>query len=263
MPLRTFAAFSSVIVLAAVSVGDDRIVYEQPVTSDPTPYVPGYISDAFAGQFYSQRIADNFVLDQDERVSIVEFHGLREGFSSTPGIGNVKDLDVQIWTSGDGRIPVELLHAQTVPLAETNPELAFVTFYGFQVFQHRISLSEPVALEAGREYWLTIGARLVDVFEDSWRWYVSEPGDLRIAYQRFDDQGWLAEATPNSPNVTFTLIGTSCRADLDGDGELTIFDFLEFQNFFDSGDLTADFDGDGSLTIFDFLAFQNEFDTGC
>ena len=25
----------------------------------------------------------------------------------------------------------------------------------------------------------------------------------------------------------------------------------------------ADLDGDGSLTIFDFLAFQNEFDAGC
>ncbi|UYV11300.1 MAG: hypothetical protein NCW75_08280 [Phycisphaera sp.] len=57
--------------------------------------------------------------------------------------------------------------------------------------------------------------------------------------------------------------GTGCRADLDGDGSLTIFDFLQFQNLFDAGDLTADFDGDGALTIFDFLAFQNEFDLGC
>ncbi|MFI4883239.1 MAG: GC-type dockerin domain-anchored protein, partial [Phycisphaerales bacterium JB064] len=57
--------------------------------------------------------------------------------------------------------------------------------------------------------------------------------------------------------------GSGCRADLDGDGSLTIFDFLTFQNLFDAGDLTADFDGDGSLTIFDFLSFQNEFDAGC
>jgi len=54
-----------------------------------------------------------------------------------------------------------------------------------------------------------------------------------------------------------------CRADIDGDGELTIFDFLGFQNKFDAGDLAADFDDDGELTIFDFLAFQNEFDAGC
>jgi len=54
-----------------------------------------------------------------------------------------------------------------------------------------------------------------------------------------------------------------CRADLDGDGELTLFDFLAFQNAFDAGDPVADFDGDGDLTLFDFLAFQNEFDAGC
>ncbi len=57
--------------------------------------------------------------------------------------------------------------------------------------------------------------------------------------------------------------GEACRADLDGDGELTLFDFLAFQNAFDAGDPIADFDGDGDLTLFDFLAFQNEFDAGC
>ena len=57
--------------------------------------------------------------------------------------------------------------------------------------------------------------------------------------------------------------GEDCRADIDGDGSLTIFDFLAFQNAFDAGDLLADFDGDGVLTLFDFLAFQNEFDIGC
>ncbi len=54
-----------------------------------------------------------------------------------------------------------------------------------------------------------------------------------------------------------------CRADIDGDGELTLFDFLEFQNLFDAGDLQADFDEDGELTLFDFLEFQNQFDAGC
>ena len=64
--------------------------------------------------------------------------------------------------------------------------------------------------------------------------------------------------------VTLALpVSGGCRADLDGDGRLTIFDFLAFQNLFDAGDPIADFDGDGSLTIFDFLAFQNEFDAGC
>jgi len=55
----------------------------------------------------------------------------------------------------------------------------------------------------------------------------------------------------------------ACAPDLDLDGQLTIFDFLTFQNLFDAGDPLADFDGDGELTLFDFLAFQNAFDAGC
>jgi len=66
-----------------------------------------------------------------------------------------------------------------------------------------------------------------------------------------------------SSYVLFGRTPIDCPADLNGDGVLNIFDFLEFQNLFDAGDPRADFDGDGSLTIFDFLAFQNAFDAGC
>ncbi len=55
----------------------------------------------------------------------------------------------------------------------------------------------------------------------------------------------------------------SCFADLDGDGSLTLFDFLEFQSLFATGEPAADFDCDGDLTIFDFLAFQSAFSIGC
>ena len=60
------------------------------------------------------------------------------------------------------------------------------------------------------------------------------------------------------------VLGTNpCPVDMDGDGQLTIFDYLAFQTAFGTGDLQADFDGDGELTIFDFLAFQTAFAAGC
>lgn len=69
-------------------------------------------------------------------------------------------------------------------------------------------------------------------------------------------------------NLTWLAIGQDgalpgCAADLDGDGRATVLDFLQFQNWFDAGDLRADFDGDGALTIFDFLRFQDVFGAGC
>ena len=87
-------------------------------------------------------------------------------------------------------------------------------------------------------------------------------GDVLILGQAFvgsvESPGVVLDA-----GLLACLAGSACRADIDGDGELTIFDFLAFQNLFDAGDLAADFDGDGQLTIFDFLAFQNAFDAGC
>lgn len=54
-----------------------------------------------------------------------------------------------------------------------------------------------------------------------------------------------------------------CQADIDGDGELTFFDFIEFQSHFAVGDPRADFSFDGHLDFFDFLEFQNQFAIGC
>jgi len=56
-----------------------------------------------------------------------------------------------------------------------------------------------------------------------------------------------------------------CPADVDEDGTLTVFDFFEFQNRFDSGGASgfADFCYDGRLDMFDFLEFLNLFQTGC
>ncbi|MEQ8844263.1 MAG: GC-type dockerin domain-anchored protein [Phycisphaerales bacterium] len=59
------------------------------------------------------------------------------------------------------------------------------------------------------------------------------------------------------------VVRTDCLADLDGNGELDLFDFVAFQNFFMDASPVADLDADGDLTIFDFLVFQNAFDAGC
>lgn len=56
---------------------------------------------------------------------------------------------------------------------------------------------------------------------------------------------------------------TLCEADCDGDGSLSIFDFLCFQTAFDAGEPIADCTGDGVIDIFDFLCFQNIFMDGC
>ncbi|MEQ8316985.1 MAG: GC-type dockerin domain-anchored protein [Phycisphaerales bacterium] len=84
-------------------------------------------------------------------------------------------------------------------------------------------------------------------------------GAALFAGGRFTSAGGHA----SSRIARYGCVRRPCRADVDGDGELTVMDLLAFQSFFDAGDPRADFDGDGELSLFDFLAFQNAFAAGC
>ena len=76
------------------------------------------------------------------------------------------------------------------------------------------------------------------------------------------DLGRFTQQTPDPGHATI-VVRTDCLADLDGDGALTVFDFIAMQNFFAEASPVADLDADGDLTLFDFLTFQNAFAMGC
>ena len=57
--------------------------------------------------------------------------------------------------------------------------------------------------------------------------------------------------------------GAVCAADFNGDGELSILDFVALQNAFSAGDPSADINGDGTLNILDFVTYQQLFVKGC
>lgn len=96
------------------------------------------------------------------------------------------------------------------------------------------------------------------------------PGDrpMGVDVADFDGDGRDDLAVSNQEGRAVAVLVNpewcvACAADLDGDGRLTVLDFLEFQTLFDAGDAKADFDGDGRLTLFDFLEFQSQFERGC
>jgi len=54
-----------------------------------------------------------------------------------------------------------------------------------------------------------------------------------------------------------------CPADLDGDGDLDIFDVFTFLNLFNIQDPAADFNNDSVFDIFDVFAYLDSFNAGC
>ncbi len=64
-------------------------------------------------------------------------------------------------------------------------------------------------------------------------------------------------------DVSFTITGTSCVADLTGDGVLNFFDVSAFLNAYTAMAPLADFTGDGVYDFFDVSAFLNAYNAGC
>ncbi len=127
------------------------------------------------------------------------------------------------------------------------------------------AFDDPYPVLAGEQYFVTFTSRTND-YRDFVA--VDDPSAVQMTYywQPFDSgSSWNGpfSGDPGRRPIMFYEPDAACYADFDGDGELTIFDFLGFQNAFDAGDAAADCDGDAELTIFDFLCFQNLFDVGC
>lgn len=74
--------------------------------------------------------------------------------------------------------------------------------------------------------------------------------------------GSMAEAALDAFRV-WALTCSDCRPDFDGDGRLTINDFIAFQSAWRAQEPRADFDSDGRFTVNDFIAYHSAFHQGC
>jgi hypothetical protein len=63
------------------------------------------------------------------------------------------------------------------------------------------------------------------------------------------------------PNAV--LLRVTCLIDFNSDGVIDLFDYLDFVQVFQGGQLDADYNGDGVVDLFDYLDFVAEFATGC
>lgn len=55
----------------------------------------------------------------------------------------------------------------------------------------------------------------------------------------------------------------ACPVDANGDGTLSLADWVVFRDWMTAGDARADLDNNGALTMNDFVAFRNRFVAGC
>lgn len=165
---------------AAVVERSGPIIY-----SAPPVEVDGFFSDAVQGQFYAQRIADNFVLTRDATINGANWWGSSENFFGPPDLSNFASFTIEIF---DGNF--DSIYVETFLTSDTNAvATGLLNSGGGEQFFQSVKFSQQVALLGSTEYWISIGTTNVEANGDAWVWSTAA-GDMILASDGFDGTGF-------------------------------------------------------------------------
>lgn len=175
------------------------------------PASPSFFSDAVSGQFFSQRMGDNFTLSGDSEITGIRWWGGSQNFQS-PDVTNVVSWTVVLFEA-DGFGGVDTASAidlGTYTLGETNAVATGSSMFGGGIEYRQEVSFEAVDLAAG-DYWISIGATLESPAGDAWVWSGSTVGDLVNASDFFDGNGFRV-FDPTFNDLAFEVVGVPAPA---------------------------------------------------
>lgn len=174
-------------------------LYSQP---DDQPGTPGYFSVGGPGQFFTQRMADDFTIGGG-MVNKLRWWGSSQNFQFAD-LTNITGFDVAIY--GDlGGIPDAsntIFHAQPAKAGLTITPTGNLSFVGAIQYQFDLDIA-PLNL-AGGTYWLSVGGLLVNPNGDTFVWNTSSVGDFANSSFYYPNSGWIA--FDPSDNMAFEII---------------------------------------------------------
>lgn len=259
--------------LLSATAGAQVLAYSQPNDNPDGPY-----SDGVPGQYWSTRIADDFVLTDsvNRRIVGVTWWGSPEGvsyFDLEPFSG---------WTvkfyEDDNGLPGTLVYDETFAKDDTNPvPTGNYNMNGGAEYEQVVTLSTPVTLAVDQTYWISIGGVALPGHEqdDGWEWSRNyfQGNDLSAA-DYFDGNGYAARVG----DTAFALWGEPAGGcphpgcdpgDLNDDCVVDLNDLALLLAAYDNcaGDPNynpdADFDGSGCVDLADLAMMLGAYGNDC
>lgn len=181
-------------------------LYSQP--SD-RPAQASFYSDAVPGQFFSQRMADNFTLASAGSATALRWWGGSQNFQFAD-TNNMASYTVVLYASDNLGAPdiANILFQQTVD-SESNGFEQLATgatnIGGGTEYRYTLQLDAALALDAGVQYWISVGATLINPGADAWVWSGSTVGDLANATDYFTGAGYTVY-DPSFNDLAFEII---------------------------------------------------------
>ncbi|MFQ5805765.1 MAG: hypothetical protein ACE5I3_04865 [Phycisphaerae bacterium] len=245
------------------------VVYSQPNDNPNGPY-----SDGVPGQFWSTRMADNFMLSDptNRRIVQVEWWGSSENMNYSD-LRNFEGWWIRFYEDTDNLPGVEL-YGEWFPRDATHEE--FTGNYnmdGGREYNQWVELSTPLTLYIEQPYWISIGADAVDELGDGWHWSLNYfEGDGRSAADYFDGTGYHERIE----DLAFVLWGRPAGGcprpgcdpgDIDADCDVDLSDLAELlSNYGMTSGATyedGDLDGDGDVDLTDLAMLLAVYGNNC
>lgn len=266
----TIHAFLMLAVLVGLAIQSRAqvVVYSQPNDDPDGPY-----SDGVPGQFWSTRMADNFVLSDptNRRITEVTWWGSSENMNYRD-LRNFNAWVIRFYEDSDD-LPGAELYNETFPKEATSPEPTGDENMdgGFEYWQH-VELSTSLTLYIDQQYWVSVGADANDPSGDGWRWSRNWfPGDRYSAADYFDGTGYH-ERTEDVAFELWALPAGGCPrpgcevGDIDDDCDIDLTDLAILLAHYGEtgvGPDEGDLDGDGDVDLADLAILLSVYGTNC
>ena len=161
--MRALTGMVAVAVLGLGGVANAELVVDQIAHADL-----GYWSDGQAGQFYNQRIGDDFTLGSATTVTDISWVGHSENWFSGD-LANVLMFHIEIFEDNGFGAPGASVYSTDVSVGVTNAVALDINGGTTSTnFRHTASVG-ALNLDAGN-YFLSIGAKNSDPDGDGWAW---------------------------------------------------------------------------------------------
>jgi len=192
--MDTSHTFVAALTLLACGAARAELVFNQPTHPNAANVGLGYFSHSAPKPTRNFLHADNFTLATSAQVNRIVWWGLSEGIEHTD-LSNFSSFTIKLYStrlSLGQPIPNQTLATHVFAIGDTSPTPTgrAAPANGALEYRHEVTLPVPFTLDAGTQYFISIGAGFISGTSDAWMWQDSNTTEKKSGVYSYATARW-------------------------------------------------------------------------